>query len=81
VTGRGPVRKYAMRMRNRNLRNIRPSGTFSPEVTKSRDRKIPCPVLLFFPVLFFPVFFSRTFFLVVVVQNVGWGVLHDVRVL
>jgi hypothetical protein len=27
------VRKYVLRMRNRKLRNIRPSGAFSPEVT------------------------------------------------
>ena len=43
-------------------------GPFSPEVTKSRDRKRPCPALLFFPYIFFctffPYFFSRTFFLV-----------------
>jgi hypothetical protein len=37
------VRKYAMRMRNRKLRHIRPSRAFWPEVTKSRDRKKPCP--------------------------------------
>jgi hypothetical protein len=33
VTGRGPVRKYVLRMRNRKLRIIHPSGPFSPEVT------------------------------------------------
>ena len=38
-----PVRKYVLRMRNRKLRNIRPSGAFWSEVTKSRDRKRPCP--------------------------------------
>jgi hypothetical protein len=37
------VRKYAIRMRNRKLRHIRPSRAFWPEVTKSRDRKKPCP--------------------------------------
>jgi hypothetical protein len=58
-------------------------GPFSPEVTKSCDRKRPCPAYFFFVLFslyFFPRnFFSRTFFLVVVVQNVGWGVLCDVR--
>jgi len=38
VNGRGHVRKYVMRMRNRKLRNIRRSKAFSPEVTL-RDRK------------------------------------------
>ena len=45
-----PVRKYVMRMRNRKLRNILPSGAFSPEVTSvchvtGRDpvRKRPWP--------------------------------------
>jgi hypothetical protein len=33
VTGSVPVQKYALRMRNRKLRNSRPSGTFSPEVS------------------------------------------------
>ena len=28
VTGRGPVRKYVLRMRHLKLRNIRPSGAF-----------------------------------------------------
>jgi hypothetical protein len=36
-------------------------GPFSPEVTKSRDRKRPCPALLFSPHTFFPYFFVRTF--------------------
>ena len=36
-------------------------GPFSPEMTKSRDRKRSCPALLFFRI-FFPYFFSRTFF-------------------
>jgi hypothetical protein len=43
VTGIDNIRKYIMRMRNRKLRHIRPSGAFWPEVTKSRDRKRPCP--------------------------------------
>ena len=45
-----PVRKYVMRMRNRKLLNILPSGAFSPEVTSGshvtgRDpvRKRPWP--------------------------------------
>jgi hypothetical protein len=33
VTGSGPVRKYVLRMRNRKLCHLRPSGAFSPEVT------------------------------------------------
>ena len=37
------VRKYVLRMCNRKLRYIRPSGAFWPEVTKSRDRKRNCP--------------------------------------
>jgi hypothetical protein len=42
-------------------------GPFSPEVTKSRDQKMSCPALLFFPILppprtFFPYFFSPYFF-------------------
>ena len=37
------VRKYVLRMCNWKLRNIRPSRTFWPKVTKSRDRKRPCP--------------------------------------
>ena len=36
-------------------------GHFSPEVTKSRDRKRPCPALLFSPYFFCPYFFFRTF--------------------
>ena len=46
VTGRDVNhwnRKYALRMRNRKLLHIHPSGVFWPEVTKSRDRKRPCP--------------------------------------
>jgi hypothetical protein len=39
LSGSSPVRKYVLRMRNL----LRPSGAFWPEVTKSRDRKIPCP--------------------------------------
>jgi hypothetical protein len=37
------VRKYVLRMRNRKLRHILPSGAFWPEVRKSRDRKSHCP--------------------------------------
>ena len=33
VTGRGPVRKYVLRMHNRKLCNIHPSGAFWLEVT------------------------------------------------
>ena len=43
VTGSEPVRKYVLRMYNRKLRNIRPSWAFWSEVTKSHDRKRPCP--------------------------------------
>jgi hypothetical protein len=38
-----PVQKNVLRMRNRKLCNIRPSGAFWPEVTKSRDRKRSYP--------------------------------------
>ena len=38
-----PFRKNVLRMRNRKLRNIRPSGTFWPEVTNSREWKRPYP--------------------------------------
>jgi hypothetical protein len=40
VTGSDPVRKYIMRMRNRKLRHIRPSGgllTGSDKVTEPED--------------------------------------------
>ena len=50
-----PVRKYGLRMRNRKLRNIQPSGPFS---TGSRVTFPP----YFFPRTFFVNFFSRTFF-------------------
>jgi hypothetical protein len=33
-----PLERWGVRMRNRKLRNIRPSGTFSPEVTSSNVR-------------------------------------------
>ena len=36
-------------------------GPFSPEMTKSRDRKRSCPALLFFRI-FFPVLFFTDFF-------------------
>jgi hypothetical protein len=63
-----PVRKHVLRMCNRKLRNIRSSGAFWPEVTKSRDRKRPCPKWPWLEVgsahaRLFPAFF---FFLVVV---------------
>jgi hypothetical protein len=55
-----PVRKYVMRMRNRKLRNILPSGAFSPEVTsgshvtgRDPDRKYVLCIPGFFPALFF----------------------------
>ena len=38
VTGRGHARKYVLRMRNRKLRNTRPSGAYWPEVTGSDVR-------------------------------------------
>ena len=38
VTGRGPVRKYVLRMRNRKLHNILPSRAFWPEVTHKTSR-------------------------------------------
>ena len=56
------VRKYVLHMRNRKLHNIRPSGAFWPEVTKSRDRKRPCPEVCSSHARLFPAFF----FLVVV---------------
>ena len=43
VTGSDHIWKYVLRMRNRKLRHIRPGKAFSPEVTKSRDWKRPCP--------------------------------------
>jgi hypothetical protein len=43
VTGNDHIWKYVLRMRNRKLRHIRPGKAFSPEVTKSRDWKRPCP--------------------------------------
>ena len=48
VTGSGPDRKYAMRMRNRKLCNIRTSGPFHRKWRqsrdfRSRDRKRSCP--------------------------------------
>ena len=41
-----PVQKCILRMCNQKLRNIRLSVAFWPEVTKSRDRKRPCPEAL-----------------------------------
>jgi hypothetical protein len=61
-----PVRKYVLRMRNRKLRHIRPSGAFWPEVTKSRDWNRPYPEVVLTGSRFcaFPAFL-RAFFLVV----------------
>ena len=67
VTGRGHVRKCVLRMLNRKLRTICPSGAFftgSDKVTWPED---VLPGLTIFshtstPRTFFPYFFSRTFF-------------------
>ena len=62
------VRKYVLRMGNRKLRNIRPSGAFftgSDSHVTGRDPVRPYYCFFsrtFFPVLFPPYFFSRTFF-------------------
>ena len=62
-----PVRKYVLRMCNRKLRHIRPSGAIWPEVTKSRDRKWPCPEAALIGSRFCACpAFPRVFFLVVV---------------
>jgi hypothetical protein len=59
-----PVRKYVLCIRNRKLRNIRPSGDFWPEVTKSRGRKGPCSEGVMTGSMFGPCpVFSRVFFL------------------
>ena len=75
-----PVRKYVLRMRNRKLRHIRPSGAFWPEVTKSRDRKRPWPEVCSALPRLFPAFF---FLLVVVtwLPDVTEGHLTPFRVL
>ena len=79
-----PVRKYVLRMRNRKLRHIRPSGAFYPEVSKSRDRKRPCPeaVLIRSRFCACPAF-PRVFFLVVVpwLPDVTEGLLTPFGVL
>jgi hypothetical protein len=72
LTGRGPVRKYVLRMRIRKLRNIRPSGAFfigSDKITWTEEALSGLtffPVLFvsrtFPPLLFFPYFFFRTIF-------------------
>jgi hypothetical protein len=68
VTGSDPVRKYALCMRNRKLRHIRPSGAFLPEVTKSRNRKTPCSEVAMNGSMFCSCpAFPRVFFLVVVI--------------
>ena len=60
------VRKYVLRMRNRKLCHIRPSGAFWPEVTKSRDWKRPYQEVTLTGGRFFACpAFSRAFFLVV----------------
>jgi hypothetical protein len=62
-----PLWKYTMRMRNWKLRNIRPSGAFWPEVTKSRDRKRSYPEVALTGSMFCACpAFSRVCFLVVV---------------
>ena len=54
-----PLRKYVLHMRNRKLRNIRPSVAFSPEVTSVTRRTGSGPVrkyvlrMLGFPRVFF----------------------------
>ena len=63
MTGRDPVRKYILRMRNRKLRNILPSGALF--TGSDSHMTVRGPVR--------PYLFPRTFFLVVVVQHVGWG--------
>ena len=68
VNGRGPVRKRSssevcLCMRNRELRNIRPSGAFF-----TGSEKVTWPEEALSGLTFFPVIFSRTFFLVVVVH-------------
>jgi hypothetical protein len=66
-TSHVPCRKYVLRMCIRKLHNIRLSVAFWPEVTKSRDRKRPCPEALLTGSRFCacPVF-PRVFFSVVV---------------
>jgi hypothetical protein len=69
LTGRGPVRKYVLRMRIRKLRNIRPSGAFFIGSDKITWTEEALSGLTFFPVLFVsrtfpPLLFSRTFFFV-----------------
>jgi hypothetical protein len=72
VTGRSHVRKYVLRMRNRELRNIRPSGALFTEVTKSRDRNRPCSALIFFTNKNLPISKQVTFKLVLIND----GLLH-----
>jgi hypothetical protein len=51
-------RKYVLRMRNRKWRNIRPSGTFWPEVTgRGPVRKWPWPEVCSAHARLFPAFF------------------------
>ena len=64
VTGRGHDRKNVLRMCNGSCAISSLAFFLGPEVTKSRDRKRPCPVLLFFPVLF-SVLFSRIYLFII----------------
>ena len=86
-----PVRKYVLRMRNRKLRHIRPSGAFWPVVTKSRDRKRPWPEVGSAHARIFPRFFLSSSSSNMATgcdrrsrdprRKCPWGVLYDVRVL
>ena len=66
VTGRGHVRKCVLRMLNRKLRTICPSGalfTGSNKVTWPEEVLSGLTICFpYFPPYFFPYFFSRTFF-------------------
>ena len=64
VTGRGHDRKNVLCMCNGSCAISSLAFFLGPEVTKSRDRKRPCPVLLFFPVLF-SVLFSRIYLFII----------------
>jgi hypothetical protein len=76
ATGSDTVHMLDQKWRHRKSRDLSPY---------SFPRIFP----YFFPICFSPYFFFRTFFSVlfsrtfflVVVQNVGWGVLYDLRVL
>jgi hypothetical protein len=67
VTGSDHVRKYILRMGNGSCAISALVGAFWPEVTKSRDRKRPCPEVSLIGSRFCACpDFSRAFFLVVV---------------